>query len=56
MLFISRTTNADDIRNFRVRFNEGLRVEYQANFDGKVGQALAKIKPRWRGAIWHCLR
>ena len=43
MLFIDRPITVEHIRSFASTFNEGLRVEYKANFDGNVRDKIAKV-------------
>ena len=43
MLFIDRPITVQHIRSFASTFNEGLRVEYKANFDGNVRDKIAKV-------------
>jgi hypothetical protein len=43
MLFPEVPRNANDIRAFCSRFNEGIRVEYKSTFDENVRRALPKI-------------
>ena len=43
MLFIERPITVERIRNFAETFNEGLRVEYKANFDDNVRGKIAKV-------------
>jgi hypothetical protein len=43
MLFLKPPANANDIRGFCCRFNEGLRVEYKSTFDKNVRGKMAKV-------------
>jgi Putative DNA-binding domain len=43
VLFITPPTTAEHIRAFCARFNEGIRVEYKANFDENVRRNLPKV-------------
>ncbi|MGO9638143.1 MAG: helix-turn-helix domain-containing protein [Terracidiphilus sp.] len=43
MLFLKPPTNANDIREFCHRFNEGMRVEYKSVFDTNVRGKVAKM-------------
>lgn len=43
MLLVERPITVEHIRNFAATFNEGLRVEYKANFDGNVRDKVAKV-------------
>jgi len=43
MLFITPPHNAEAIRAFCARFNEGLRVEYKSTFDDNVRRNLPKV-------------
>lgn len=43
MLFPSVPQNADDVRAFCRRFDEGIRVEYKSTFDDNVRRALPKV-------------
>ena len=43
MLFLTPPQDANQIRTFCARFNEGLRVEYKSAFDNNVRRSLSKI-------------
>lgn len=43
MLFLTPPTEAGHIRAFCAQFNEGIRVEYKANFDENVRRNLPKV-------------
>ncbi|MBO0912590.1 MAG: ATP-binding protein, partial [Acidobacteria bacterium] len=43
MLFATLPQNANDIRAFCTRFNEGFRVEYKSTLDDNVRRSLPKV-------------